>query len=225
MRPRLRPTDFLKSTVQKDWDAATDHLFCKELADGTLPLDKMRWYLVQDYKFVDAFVRLLASAIAQAPSLADRVPMGQFLGLVTSTENTYFLRSFKALGVSQTDQNAAAAPQTQAFQRLMQKASASGRYEQMLAVLVVAEWSYLTWANRYKAYSPDLPFWFSEWIDLHTGDIFESVVAHLRDQLDSVWPDLSVPHQTQAVAMFHDAVRCERAFFEAAYTHQVPNQT
>jgi len=43
-------------STQNDWDAATDHPFCKELADGTLPLDKMRWYLVQDYKFIDEFV-------------------------------------------------------------------------------------------------------------------------------------------------------------------------
>ncbi len=180
----MRATDLLKNSVQSDWDAATDHPFCKELAEGTLPLDKMRWYLVQDYKFVDEFVRLLATTIAHAPTLADGVPMGQFLGLVTSTENTYFLRSFAALEVSQADQNVSAAPATRSFQSLMHTARTSGRYEQMLAVLIVAEWSYLTWANRFETYSADLPFWFSEWIDLHTGDGFESIVAHLRDQLD-----------------------------------------
>lgn len=45
----------------------------------------------------------------------------------------------------------------------------------MLAVLVVAEWSHLTWAERYKNYNPNLPFWYSEWIDLHTAADFESV--------------------------------------------------
>ena len=213
----MRATDFLKSSVQSDWDIVTDHPFCKELAEGTLPLDKMRWYLVQDYKFIDGFVRLLATAIAHAPTLVDSVPMAQFLGLVTSTENTYFLRSFKALEVSQEDQNVATAPATRAFQDLMHVARVSGRYEQMLAVLIVAEWSYLTWANRYKAYSADLPFWFSEWIDLHTGEGFESVVSHLRDQLDTVWADLSDLQQSKVAAIFHDAVLCEGAFFDAAF--------
>ena len=134
----MRATDLLKKSTQTDWDAATDHPFCKELADGTLPLDKMRWYLVQDYKFIDQFVRLLATAIAHAPKLADRIPMAQFLGLVTSTENTYFLRSFEALEVSTEDQNAPAAPATRAFQDLMHAVRTSGRYEQMLAVLIVA---------------------------------------------------------------------------------------
>ncbi|PYG25544.1 TenA family protein [Pelagimonas varians] len=216
----MRATDFLKNSAQGDWDAVTDHPFCKELANGTLPLDKMRWYLVQDYKFIDEFVRLLATAIAHAPTLADGVPMAQFLGLVTSTENTYFLRSFAALEVSQQEQNVSAAPATRAFQDLMTKARTSGRYEQMLAVLIVAEWSYLTWANRYKTYSADLPFWYSEWIDLHTGEGFENVVAHLRNQLDDVWERLDDHQQSKAATMFQGALSCERAFFDAAFANK-----
>ena len=34
----------------------------------------MRWYLAQDYKFIDEFVRLLATAITHAPTLADGSP-------------------------------------------------------------------------------------------------------------------------------------------------------
>lgn len=213
----MRATDTLRQSVQSDWDAATDHPFCKALADGSLPLDKMRWYLVQDYKFVDQFVRLLATAIAHAPTLADGVPAAQFLGLVTSTENTYFLRSLDALEVSENDRNVPAAPATRAFQDLMIDARTSGRYEQMLAVLVVAEWSYLAWADRYTSYDAELPFWFAEWIDLHTGKGFESVVAYLREQLDNIWVELSDQQQADATAMFQRAVSYERAFFDAAY--------
>lgn len=213
----MRPTEALRSHVQETWDAATDHPFCRELAEGTLPKDKMRWYLVQDYKFIDQFVRLLATAIAHAPTLADGVPGAQFLGLVTSTENTYFLRSFEALGVSEADQMAAAAPATLAFQSLMEEARHSGRYEKMLAVLVVAEWVYLSWAERYETYDPDLPFWFSEWIDLHCGAGFEGVVAYLRGQMDAVWPSLNDAQAEAATDMFHRAVSCELDFFNAAY--------
>jgi len=214
----MRATEHLKTAVQTDWDAVTDHPFCHELAKGTLSINKMRWYLVQDYKFIDEFVRLLATTIAYAPTHAESVPMAQFLGLVTSTENTYFLRSFAALGLTPKDQTAAAAPATAAFLDLMRAARESGRYEQMLAVLVVAEWSYLSWADRYKSYDVDLPFWFSEWIDLHSGAGFENVVEHLRTQLDRVWAGLNTLQKSNATAAFNAAVMCELAFFDAAYT-------
>ena len=95
----MRPTDHLKSLCQDDWTAATTHAFTDALADGKLDLDKMRGYLQQDYLFVEEFVRLLAAAISNAPTLPDAVPGAQFLAVVTGPENTYFQRSLAALDV------------------------------------------------------------------------------------------------------------------------------
>ncbi|MBO9449627.1 TenA family protein [Tropicibacter sp. R16_0] len=213
----MRPTEHLRQLAADDWHAATTHAFTTELADGSLPLDKMRWYLAQDYQFIDGFVRLLASAIAHAPSLADSVPAAQFLAVITGPENTYFLRSFEALDVTTDQQNAAPAPATRDFQALMAEAAASGRYELMLAVLVVAEWTYLSWATPVNPPREDLPFWFAEWITLHAGDGFEGVVEYLRTQLDKVWPTLDAAAQSEVEELFTKAVELERAFFNASY--------
>lgn len=213
----MQATQQLRQKFQSQWDIATDHAFCKELADGTLPIEKMKWYLAQDYQFIDRFVRLLATAIAHAPSLADSVPAAQFLAVITGPENTYFLRSFDALEMTDDERNLAAAPETTAFQNLMYEAQTSGRYERMLAVLVVAEWTYLSWAERYENYDENLPFWFSEWIDLHCGEGFEGVVNYLRDQLDKAWGELDDAQRTKAEEMFGKAVDCEVDFFNASY--------
>ncbi|SLN39386.1 Thiaminase-2 [Falsiruegeria litorea R37] len=213
----MRPTEHLRQLAADDWHAATTHAFTTELAAGTLPLDKMRWYLAQDYQFIDGFVRLLASAIAHAPSLADSVPAAQFLAVITGPENTYFLRSFEALEMTAQQQNAAPAPATRDFQALMAEAAASGRYELMLAVLVVAEWTYLSWATPVNPPQDDLPFWFAEWVTLHAGDGFEGVVEYLRTQLDQVWPTLDAEAQAEVAALFIRAVALERAFFDASY--------
>ncbi|MCV6575006.1 MAG: TenA family protein [Cohaesibacter sp.] len=216
----MRPSDYLRSLADEDWQAATHHAFCKELADGSLPLDKMRYYLVQDYKFVDGFVRLLASTIAHAPTLADSVPAAQFLAVITGPENTYFLRSFEALQISEDAQNAPASPVTTAFQDIMAKAAKSGSYLQMLAVLNVAEWSYLTWATPFNPPAKDLPFWFAEWITLHAGEGFEGVVAYLREQLDQAWDKADEADREAAKQLFIEAVSLERQFFDLAYQTQ-----
>lgn len=214
----MRPTDMLRDRAGDIWTAATTHEFCTELADGTLPLDKMRWYLAQDYQFIDSFVRLLASAIAKAPSLADSVPAAQFLAVITGPENTYFLRSFEALGMDAAEQNPAPAAPTEGFIALMDETAASGRYELMLAVLVVAEWVYLSWATPVNPPKDDLPFYFAEWINLHAGDGFEGVVDYLRSQLDAAWPALSEDAQAEVSDYFLRAVSLEKDFWDAAYT-------
>lgn len=214
----MRPTDHLVSLCVEDWQAATKHPFCDALADGMLDLDKIRGYLVQDYQFIDGFVRLLASMIAHAPTLKDSVPAAQFLAVITGPENTYFLRSFEALGVSDDAwRYAELKPATKEFQKLMAEAVASGKYEQMLAVLVVAEWVYLSWATPHNPPKRELPFYFAEWVTLHAGVGFEGVVEYLRDQLDRQWAGLPIDQQANVEQVFCKAVKLERDFFDASW--------
>jgi thiaminase/transcriptional activator TenA len=111
-------SESLRLAAGKDWDVIVQDPFTDQLAAGTLPNATLTKYLVQDYRFLDAFVVLLASTIAvdehvwggtitwrdaekqAAPSLQDRLPASRFLGLITSQENTYFERSFVAWGAA-----------------------------------------------------------------------------------------------------------------------------
>lgn len=210
----MRATEHLRSLTTDDWSAATGHAFTDALVDGSLYPDKMAGYLQQDYLFLDSFVRLLASAIAHAPTLEDSVPAAQFLALITGSENTYFLRSFEALGVQA---HTGATPETNAFLTLIDDARHSGRYEIMLAVLVVAEWVYLEWATPHADRADDLPFWYGEWITLHSGAGFDGVVSYLREQLDAVWDTLPGDRRSAVEKTFCKAVHLERRFFDAAW--------
>jgi thiaminase/transcriptional activator TenA len=213
----MRFTDELKMSVGETWNAVVRHPFTDALVDETLPPDKLARYLIQDHRFIDSFVVLLASAVANAPTLADRIPGCQFLALVTGPENTYFERSFEALGVGEAMRaEMPDAEATVAFKALMLEVAASGRYARMLAVLTVAEWSYLSWADRVKDRNP-VAFWHAEWIELHSGTYFESVVAWLRDQLDRAGPALSAMERDVVFRDFARAVELEKAFFDHAW--------
>ena len=85
-------------------------------------------------------------------------------------------------------QEVASAPTQVRFEKLMRDVAGSGSLARMLAVLVVAEWSYMSWGERVRAAAVPEPFWCREWVDLHSGDYFGSVVAYLRglDRLN-VW--------------------------------------
>jgi thiaminase (transcriptional activator TenA) len=99
---------------------------------------------------------------------------------------------------------------------MMRTATQSGRYEQMLAVLVVAEWSYLEWARPDTEKAPNLPFWYGGWFSLHAGDGFEAVVAYLRSQLDHTWEGLSPERRAAVETTFCQTVALEVTFFDAA---------
>jgi thiaminase/transcriptional activator TenA len=211
-------TEWLREQHQDNWNAATQHRFIDELFFGSVADDVLQHYLVQDYQFVDRFVALLGAAIASADSFTSRVRFSRFLAMVTSDENTYFLRAFDELGVAQKHRTAPPlSAQTKAFQDLMAESAASRDYPLCLSVLVVAEWLYLSWADRPGATLPQRSI-HAEWITLHNNPAFAEFVGWLRAELDRTGPLLDAQIQAHCADIFGRAVALERAFFDHAYT-------
>jgi thiaminase/transcriptional activator TenA len=213
-------SDWLKASVADDWHRVTHHPFTDAWGQSAVPKRNLENYLIQDHRFLDRFVALLAAAVSRAPTLKDRIPGCQFLALVTGEENTYFERSFVALGVTKAERaNQPDWPATASFKQLMAEAANGNSYAEMLAVLAVAEGTYLGWADRVNRAVAVRPkdFWYYEWLDLHIGDYFESVVAYLNGQLDLVGPTLSDSERQSCLSFFRRATELEIQFFDAAW--------
>jgi thiaminase/transcriptional activator TenA len=210
----------LRQSCITDWNACVQHRFVHEIFDGSLDDAVLRRYLVQDYQFINRFVALLGAAIASADQFAPRVTLSQFAAMITSDENTYFLRSFDVLGVPEAKRLTPelTAP-TQAFQQLMHEAAQSLNYVNCIAVLAVAEGLYLDWADQPAKKHMPLParFEHAEWITLHANDFFRGFVAWLRSELDRVGPHLSRSARDEATGYFQRAVALERQFFDHVY--------
>ncbi|MCT1684456.1 TenA family protein [Corynebacterium appendicis] len=208
-----RFSDELRDAHREKWDAAVGHRFVQELFDGTIDDGVMAGYLVQDYRFLDSFLQLLGAAMSAADELAPRLRLSQFIGEVAGDENTYFLRSFKELGV--TDEQRDNTPDTSActgFTGLMREAAETRSYAAALGVLVVAEWLYLDWATNAPEKRPE-SFVHNEWIELHDYPEFHDLVEFLRSEVDRVGPD----NREVVEEYFGRAVALELDFFNNSY--------
>ena len=209
----LRFTEQLRQANLSTWQQAVEHRFVQQLFTGSVPEPVMMQYLVQDHRFLDSFLTLLGGAIATADTFEARLRFGRFAGMVASDENTYFLRAFEALGVSQTQREQTPdAPATQGFSAIMREAAATRDYAAILAVFNVAEWLYQDWAIRAPKPLPD-NFIYAEWVTLHDNPFFNDFVAFLRSELDRI----GLHSQATAHDFFQRALALELAFFDQAY--------
>lgn len=210
-------SEWLRSGSEPGWTAVVTHPFAASITGGLTSEEDMRRYLVQDFQFVDAFTALLGAAVASADSFESRVPFGRFLGeTATTEEKTYFHRALAALGASEADLTAPALePVTVDFRALMDEARRSLDYPVILAVLCVAEWSYLGWASLAEGPPPD-NFVHREWVELHEGPAFRAWVAFLRGELDRLGPALDARERARVLDVFRRAVRLEQRFFDMA---------
>jgi len=226
--PPQRFTDELRWACRERWDDVVAHKFTKELASGKIRREVLGRYLVQDYRFLDSFVVLLSSVVANAHTLDDRIPGCQFLAVITGKENTYFERAFRKLNISEEDREKVPdAECTTGFCRLMVDAARHGTLAEMLSVLVVCEWSYLSWAQlllrdekeRNVPNSRD-DFVTYEWIELHSGEFFEGVVEYVRDMLDREGLAIGEEEKRSCHERFQRAVQLELDFFDYAYSSE-----
>lgn len=213
----LRFSEELKAAAEPRWSEATGHRFTQELAAGTLDRGAYARYLVQDYLFIDTLVSLVAFAVARAPSMAEKRVLAGFLGVLTGEENTFFERSFAALGVDEADRRGAEpARVTTELRRLMLETAEGEGYAEILALLLCAEWCYLEWATAAGGARPG-PFFFDEWIALHDAPAFRDFVGWLRAEMDRLGPTLDDARKKRVTERFRAMTELEVAFFDAAY--------
>jgi len=216
-RDEPRFTNWLRERSEPAWSDAVDHRFTQELGAGTLDDEVMAQYLLQDYAFVDTLVGVFGYAVGQAPTMTEKRRFVKFLDVITDDENDYFERSFNGLDVpAERWQAPDRTATTESFIDLLLAAKSQGGYAETLAVLVPAEWIYLSWATR-EADDRPAEFYLAEWIDLHANDGFVAFVNWLREQLDTVCPTLSARRQQRVWRLFERTVDHEVAFFDAAY--------
>nr|WP_328765951.1 TenA family protein [Halomicroarcula nitratireducens] len=218
-REKPRFTDWLRARSEPSWTEATEHRFTRELRADDLDDAVFRRYLVQDYAFVETLVGAFGHAVGDAPTMAAKSRLVDFLGTLTDEENDYFERSFDALGVAEsTYSEPDPTPTTAALRDLLLRAAGQGGYAETLAVLVPAEWAYLAWATAGDS-DGDRPerFYLAEWVDLHAIPAFEEFVEWLRAELDREGAAASERRQERLADLFCRTVELEVAFFDAAY--------
>jgi thiaminase/transcriptional activator TenA len=72
------------------WVKDLDHPFVVELYSGTLPLEKFKYYVLQDYNYLVTMVRVLSLLAAKAPTLElSRLTLELAYGTVTGEMENY----------------------------------------------------------------------------------------------------------------------------------------
>ena len=206
-----RFSEQLRLASEPLWSGAVEHRFIQELTAGTVDDAVMAQYLIQDHRFIHNFLVLLGAALSYADKFESRITLGRFIGMISSDENDYFLRSFEALGITEKERvERPDCDPTKGINAIMLEAARSGSYPAMIAVLAVAEGVYYDWGIKAPQPYPD-NFIYTEWITLHNNDYFAGFVAFLHSELDRVGPE----QREICSDFFNRMVRLEVDFFNA----------
>ena len=208
-----------RTAAGEHWRNYTDHMFVRELADGTLPRPAFMAYLIQDYIFLMNYSRAWAMAVIKSETPGQMRTSAAMVNALINEEIKLHISICKREGISeQMLGGAREEAENLAYTRYVMDAGLSGDLLDLLATLAPCVFGYGEIGKNLKN-STETTVLYREWIDTYHGEEYQSVciaVAELIDQVaqSKIGPKYKAsPRWTDLCQRFETATRLETDFW------------
>jgi thiaminase (transcriptional activator TenA) len=212
----------LRAQCDRIWAGLHAHPFLGELARGTLPLDRFRFFIEQDLLFLPAFARCMALGAAKSATDAELEFFTRQLDGIIRLEipsNQRLLDQVISLGAEDRGGARGMAPANVAYTSFLLATAAAGGPLEITAAILPCSWSYIEIAAALKDEIADHPV-YSDWVAFYLQEEEAGLVLNMRETFDGMTKDGAVSDgkRRQLAEIFMMSSRLEGMFWEMAYT-------
>ena len=216
-------SDEMRHACESIWDALYGHPLLRELAAGSLPLEKFRFFLEQDNFFLEDYARCLAMGAAKSRNEIELRYFTTDLNMLLEEElpsNRELLAKIEAMGAADHGGSLAMAPANLAYTSYLQAVALRGGALDVMAALLPCAWSYIEIAQRLRGETTSEHPVYAGWISYFLLPANVEMVASMRRDFDGLVAEegLSSARRGELVRIFATSSRLERGFWEMAYT-------
>lgn len=196
------------------WRSIQERPFLTELQSGTLPIDKFRYYVIQDFHYMAGFGRTVASALADArdDDLAQRL----LPRVSTPVERRLHKNLFDYLGIEDSDALAVEqSPTNLAYTNHLEVTAAMGGIGGAAAALLPCPWTYHELGATMQR--PEHPV-YDAWFDSYASGLLETSTREWRRFVDEFGAQSGPGARAMMRSAFMRSMKYEHEFWTMAYT-------
>lgn len=209
-----------RSMCDESWEASFHHPFIRQLAEGTLPEDIFKFYVLQDSYYLKHFAKVHALAAVQAKDLATTQRFAQHAEETCGAEISLHEGFFELLRVTEEDiVSFEPAPTAYAYTSHLYRIALNGDLADTLAALLPCYWLYYEIGERLKHATPNHPI-YDKWIATYGSDWFEQATREQINRMDQLAESLSPQRRDELKAHFVKSSHYELQFWEMAWARQ-----
>ena len=217
----MKLTQRLYRAARPVWEGYHTHPFVTGLGDGTLPVEKFRFFMLQDYLYLWEYAKVFALGVVKAdtPELM-RFFAENVSGILDGEMDIH--RAYMArLGVTEAQAAAArpALPNRSYTSYMLAQANAGGPAE-ILASILACSWSYAEIAAELVKNHPaaaDHPL-YGEWVAGYTSEDYVNTNAALIERLDALTEGFPEERLARLEDIFVTCSRYEAGFWDMAWS-------
>jgi thiaminase/transcriptional activator TenA len=210
----------LRQSVQAVWQASFEHPFVTGIADGSLPLDCFRYYVMQDAYYLSQFAKVQALGAAKAEDLYTSGRMAAHVQGTYNAELALHEKFSKLLGITAEEKASfQPAPTAYAYTSHLFRAAYTGHLGDIIAVILPCYWLYWEIGEQLRGSQP-VELIYREWIEAYGGEWFGELVQEQIDRLDSLADKVTAADRERMQQHFLISSRYELLFWEMAYRQE-----
>ncbi|KAL6706591.1 ATP-dependent RNA helicase dbp2 [Coniothyrium glycines] len=215
-----------REDVQTPWKEYTEHSFVQQMGDGNLPIDKFRYYMIQDYLFLIQFARANALSAYKSSSLLD---IGRSVKQVVTLQEEIkmHIEFCNEYGLSVEDIEREEEDQaTTAYTRYVLDIGQSQDWMALQIALLPCLIGYGIIAKRLfedpKTIRQDNQYW--KWIENYVNEDYVGAMIRGSDLIEEHAGKLSPSRVEELARIFIHATNMERGFWDMGLEARLPTR-
>ena len=168
------------------WDKYNEHPFVKGLADGTLPLEKFQFFMIQDHLYLMQYAKVFALGVLKAKNESDMRLFSSLIAATLDTENALHQDYLRRLNISQ-EMIAQAKPSivTDSYTNYMIAIAEKEGLGELMAAVLSCSWSYKLIGDFMEKFpgATEQEF-YGEWVNMYISDGYRSSNQLMIDMVD-----------------------------------------
>ncbi len=212
----MKWTDKAWEAIDSLVDSIFQMPFVEMLRDGSLPIEKFQFYMLQDAKYLEHFGRVLAYIGSKCAANEQALDFFDFGKNALIVEKALHENYFTQFGVAK-DTPIQIEPVCHHYIHFLKSTAAFEPLEVAMAAVLPCFWIYQVVGDKLYATQSGSGNPYAAWIDTYSGEDFAASVTMAKSYVDQIAQQSSAAVRDQMLTAFITASRLEFLFWEAAY--------
>ena len=212
-------TERVRRAADPIWQAYFTHPFVTGIGDGSLSVEKFRFFLLQDYLYLYDYAKVFALGLLKSGIPEEMRFFSSNVDAVLNGEMNTHRAYMKRLGISDGEaESVRMSLANRAYTNYMLSVGYSRGVPEVLAAILACSWSYAEIGERLAA-APGAaahPF-YGEWITGYAGGEYQATNRALIERMDAAAAGLSPARLDALEQVFLDCSRFEGQFWQMSW--------
>ena len=209
----------LRQAAAPIWEKCLHHPFVTAIGDGTLPVEKFQYFMLQDYLYLFDYAKVFALGVVKAQDRALMQTFSQNVNAILNGEMNIHRAYMQRLGITE-EQVSAVQPALDnlSYTHYMMAVADMGGPMEIVASILACSWSYAEIGQALAKIpgAADHPF-YGEWVKSYASDDYTATNQALIDLMDELAEGITEAQFDRLAEIFVNCSRYELGFWDMAW--------